>query len=135
MENKKLTPASLGMYKVFLRVTKHGLTYDVKRLIGFVYTRRGEIIRPCWQRVFSVKHSRLIANSVCQAFNSVARERFEDIKIVECYGGSYAVFLWGEISDGVRSRINYHTITKLLNVLPIMEKKTSASIPLMFNDF
>lgn len=54
MKNEKLTPASLGMYKVFPRVTKRGAMYDVKRLIGFVYTSRGEIIRPCWQRVFTL---------------------------------------------------------------------------------
>lgn len=134
MENEKLTPASLGEYKVFTRHTKHGLIHDVKRLVGFVYTGRGEIIRPCWQRVFTLNYL-LYAIIVCHSFNAVARERFKYIKVLECYGGSYAVYLSGVISDGVRARINYDTITKYLNVLPKMDAKTLGLAPWVFTDF
>ncbi len=131
----ELTPASLGMYNVFSRDTKRGLTYDVKRLIGFVFTTRGEIIRPCWQRVFTQRYAP-DAVCVCHAFNAVARGRFGHIKIVECNGGSYAVYLSGVISDGVRSRINYDTITKNMSAIPLINPTTlKRDLPWVFTSF
>lgn len=130
MDNEKLTPAALGMYIV----TKRGAMYDVKRLIGFVYTGRGEIIRPCWQRVFTQKYA-VDAVRVCHAFNAVARKRFKYIKVFKCYGDSYAVFLCGEISDGVFSRFRYGKINNSLNALTFNKKPwvfTPDKTPLVF---
>lgn len=133
MDNEKITPASLGMYSVFTRDTKRGRMYDVKRLIGFVYTARGEIIRPCWQRVYTLSYY-LYAFIVCNAFNAAARERFfKYIKVLECYGDCYAVFLSGAISDGAISRINCDTITLNLSVEPKVDVNLYQMPPLMFS--
>lgn len=126
----------LGTYSVNLlgRETKKGTLYDIKRLVGFVRTHDGRIIRPAYQRVYTC-YNNILALDICETFNALFSRQCESIFALACYGGMFVIYLNGKINDHTYSRAQGINITPVFGVLPIKNTKIRVEKSRVFDDF